>query len=257
MDAILLAGGIPGVDDPLYAYTAGIPKAMLSIHGKPMVQYVLDSLSASEAVNHIYLIGLDETSPLTAQKPLTFSPDTGDLLQNALSGLQLVRAGNPTADRVLIVSSDIPAITPEIIDMRIADAMEHDTDIDYALVERATMEARFPEANRSYVRLKDVEVCGGDLNLVRIDIARNEGLWSRIVDARKSAFRQASLIGFDILIKMLFRRITLHDAEDQISERLGLRGRAAISPHAEVAMDVDKPEQLQVIANDLPHGHGP
>ena len=43
MDAIVIAGGIPQPEEPLYEYTQGIPKAMLNIAGKPMVQWVLDA----------------------------------------------------------------------------------------------------------------------------------------------------------------------------------------------------------------------
>jgi nitrite reductase/ring-hydroxylating ferredoxin subunit len=37
MDAIVLAGGIPLPEDPLYPYTQGHSKALVDIAGKPMV----------------------------------------------------------------------------------------------------------------------------------------------------------------------------------------------------------------------------
>ena len=40
MDAILLAGGVPAPDSPLYPYTKGKNKATLEIGGKPMLQWV-------------------------------------------------------------------------------------------------------------------------------------------------------------------------------------------------------------------------
>ncbi len=60
MDAIVLAGGIPQPDDPLYAYTQGKPKPLLEIAGKPMLQWVLNALSASDHVDNVVIVGLDD-----------------------------------------------------------------------------------------------------------------------------------------------------------------------------------------------------
>jgi hypothetical protein len=50
---------------------------------------------------------------------------------------------------------------------------------------------------------------------------------------------------------MLIRRITIDDAVKRVSNRLGLKGRAIISPYAEIGMDVDKPHQLEIVISDL------
>ena len=44
MDAIVIAGGIPQPEDPLYTYSHGDSKALIDVAGKPMVQWVLDAL---------------------------------------------------------------------------------------------------------------------------------------------------------------------------------------------------------------------
>ena len=43
MDAIILAGGIPLPEDPLYSYSKGDAKALIDVAGKPMIQWVLDA----------------------------------------------------------------------------------------------------------------------------------------------------------------------------------------------------------------------
>ena len=57
MDAIVLAGGTPKPGEPLYPYTGGMPKAMLEICEKPMIQWVLDALSDSESVDNVIIVG--------------------------------------------------------------------------------------------------------------------------------------------------------------------------------------------------------
>ena len=76
-------------------------------------------------------------------------------------------------------------------------------------------------------------------------------LWHRIVDTRKNVFKQAALVGFDTLILLLLKMITLEGAVDKVTKRLNLNGRAVLCPYAEVGMDVDKPHQLEIIRKDL------
>ena len=60
MDAIVMSGGIPEPEDPLYEFTQGEPKALLEIAGKPMIQWVLDAISGAESVGKVVLISLSE-----------------------------------------------------------------------------------------------------------------------------------------------------------------------------------------------------
>jgi GTP:adenosylcobinamide-phosphate guanylyltransferase len=251
MNAVVLAGDSCGPENLLFNYTQGKPKALVDVAGKPMAQWVLDALAGAESVEEVLVVGLEAKCGLTCSKPLHFLPYNGSMLENIKSGIQHTSQLNPKACHTLIVSCDIPAITPEIVDWRVNTALEYDADIDYVVVERRTMEKRFPGANRSYVRLKDVELCGGDINVARIALLEHEHLWLQIIAARKNAFKQAALIGIDVLLLLLLKRISLQDAEHRVSKRLGVKGRACISPYAEVAMDVDKPHQLELMRSDL------
>ncbi len=63
LDALVLAGGVPGVEDPLRSYTGDIPKSMVDVAGKPMIQWVLDALAGSPAVGKIVISGRVATVP--------------------------------------------------------------------------------------------------------------------------------------------------------------------------------------------------
>jgi hypothetical protein len=102
------------------------------------------------------------------------------------------------------------------------------------------------------VKLKDVEVCGGDLNVIRkMTVTGNDKLWEKIIAARKNAFKQAALLGYDTLFLLLFRMITLEAGVKKVTRRIGLSGRVLLCPYAEIAMDVDKPHQLEMMREDL------
>jgi len=252
MDAIITAGGIPKPEDPLYKYTQGQSKAMLKIADKSMVQWVLDAVCGSEKIEHIVIVGLEPDSGVVCEKPLQFIPNQGGMIDNIRTGIAKVVEINPDSELVMLVSSDIPALTTEMIDWVIDTALETEDDFYYNLIPRDVMEKRYPGSNRSFVKLKDVEVCGGDLNVVRVSATYgNDELWNKLVSARKNAFKQAALFGFTTLILMLTRRLSLQDAVPRVEKQLGVRGRAILCPYAELAMDVDKPHQFEILRVDL------
>jgi len=55
MDAILLAGGIPQPEEPLYEESRGRSKALIDVAGKPMAQWLLDALDLSGTISNIII----------------------------------------------------------------------------------------------------------------------------------------------------------------------------------------------------------
>ena len=252
MQAIITAGGVPQPDEPLYSYTEGQNKALLDVGGKPMVQWVIDALSGSSKIENIVIVGLDQSNGLTATKPLHFLPSHGRILDNIKAGTQKAVELDPDAELLIIASADIPAVTSEMVDWLIQEAQEKDVDIFYTAVERASMEARFPNANRSFIKLKGMEICGGDMNAVKVKaVTHNESMWNKLEATRKNALQQAALLGFDTLFLVLFRIVDIEGAARKIANRLGITGYGALSPYAEIAMDVDKPHQLEILRADF------
>lgn len=253
MNAIVTAGGIPLPEEPLYPETQGHPKALVDIAGKPMIQWVLDALSESKIVENVVIVGLTEKSSVTCKKSFHFIPNQGKMIENLRAGAEKVLEIEPKAEYVLIVSSDIPAITGEMVDWAVNAAMETKEDVYYNIIQREVMEKRFPSSKRTYTRLKDMEVCGGDMNVGRIKLitAEDTDLWEKITDARKSPLKQAALIGFDTLFLLLLRQLTLEKAAANIMKRLKITGRAIVCPYAEIGMDIDKPHQLEILREDL------
>jgi GTP:adenosylcobinamide-phosphate guanylyltransferase len=252
MDAIVTAGGIPQPGEPLYEYTLGASKAMLDVAGKPMIQWVIDALEGAQTIDGIVIIGLPPESEIKSTKVTARIPNQGGMVDNIRSGVNTVLEQKPDSNRVLIVSSDIPTITAEMVDWVVNKALETDLEAYYNVIERGVMEKRFPGSKRSYTRLRDVEVCGGDMNLIKTSlVTHNPELWNKLVAARKNVFKQAALIGYDTLFLLIFRLVDLDGAVKKATKRLKLTGKAILCPYAEVGMDVDKPFQLELVRADL------
>ncbi|MBL7164103.1 MAG: nucleotidyltransferase family protein [Anaerolineales bacterium] len=254
MDAIVMAGGIPKPDEPLYEYTQGISKAMVDMAGKPMIQWVLDALSEAQKVDSVTIIGLPEDSSITCNKPLYHVPNQGGMLDNISAGIDKVLEINPEAEYVLAASSDIPGINGEMVDWLIENAMQTQHDIYYGIVKREVMEARYPGANRTFTKLADMHVCGADIHIAHKTMTTDPehlAMWDELIGKRKSPLKQAASIGLMTLFFLFTGRLSLEGAIERVTKRLNITGRPIIWEYAEPAMDVDKPHQLEILRADL------
>ena len=254
MDAIVIAGGIPKPDQPLYEYTQGIPKALLEIAGKPMVQWVLDALGNAKHVENVIIIGLDDADSVTCAKPTYHIANQGRMLANIAAGIAKMREINPKAEYVISASADIPAVTGEMIDWLVETALETRHDIYYGVVKKEVMEARYPGSNRTFTKLKDMELCGADLHVAHHSMTTDPehlSKWEVLIGKRKSPLKQAATVGLWTLVLLLLGRLSLDDAVKRATKKLNFTGRAVIWPYAEAAMDVDKGHQYEMLRADL------
>jgi hypothetical protein len=140
-----------------------------------------------------------------------------------------------------------------MVDWVVNTDMQTDLDVYYHILQREVMEKRYPGCKRTWTRLKDMEVCGGDMNIGRLSLLMSEDtdMWEKITDARKSPLKQAALVGFDTAFQLLTGQLTLEKAESNIMARLNITGKAIVCPYSEVGMDVDKLFQLEIMREDL------
>ena len=251
LDAMVTAGGVPEPGDSLYEFSRGKSKALIEIAGKLMAQWVLDAISGSKSIERVVVVGVDSESGLTCAKPITFIPNQGGMLDNIRGAAHTLADQNPEGKHVLIVSSDIPTITSEMVDWA-AEKVRPEDELVYNVIEKSVMEKRFPNSERTYTKLKNIQVCGGDMNPAAIHTILSEtGFWEKLAAARKNPLKQASLIGFDLLLLMLLRALTLEGASKRASKNLRLQARAILCPYAEIGMDIDKVHHLEVVRHDL------
>ncbi len=252
MDAVVLAGSVAQQDDPLFDRTQGGPKALLDVAGKPMAQWVLDALTEARGIERIILVGLEAESGIFSSKLVSFVPHQGSLLRNIISGIDRAMEINPQARQLLVGSADIPLITGEMLDEFVGQFVDSGFDIHYGVVPRSLMESRFPESRRSYVHLTDGDFAGADVVVINPEIAHsNRQLWDDLLGSRKSPLKLAMRIGLGTLLRLVLGRLSLAEAEKRVTKAMGLTGRAVLIRHAELAMDVDKPFQLEICRREL------
>lgn len=219
------------------------------LNGSSILEIVVHTLQESQYVSDVVVIGLDSPPPKgNFMREVIFLPSAGGIVDNGLSALNWLLQNRPDNGPILFCSVDIPTITPEIVDEFVESCQPFESGIYYSVVTRETMERRFPGARRTYFHLKSLELAGGDMIVTNVTQAEElYSLLSRFENARKSPWKVALMVGPRKFVKFLIRQLSLDEAESAASKILGIKASVIVFPHAEVAMDIDKAQHLELI----------
>lgn len=257
LDAVVTAGFDPQHPDPLAA-AVGVPqKALLDVAGRPLVWWTVQALRACPLVDRIVVVGIDPSLELDLGEGVECQPNHPDHLENIINGINHLLAQNPEMTYALLVSGDVPLLRPETVRWFVDRCLQEEYDFYYPIVEDRVMEAQFPGAGRSYVRMREGRFCGGDLFVLRTSVLQaNLSLARRLLQERKNPLKQAMMFGWGTLFKLLIGRLTIPEGERVASRVLHCQAKAIISPYADLAMDVDKPHQLEMARRLLAERRG-
>lgn len=240
--AVVLAGGPAG--DALAVGGAVPSKALLPIGDQPMAKYVLAAIRQCSAVDATVYVG--PTQPQLDGWYDHVVPG-GSRLTDSLS-LGLGAALATGAREFLVITADLPWIDGEALTRFLAGARALGSDgaeLVYAVVEKATALAAFPEQERTFVKIADGSFTGG--NAVYLRASAIGGLLPAI-DAlyrgRKNPLALAGMMGLKTIFGLVTGTATIAGLEARAQRLLGVRARALISQDAAIAADVDRPAHV-------------
>ncbi len=237
MDVVILAGGELEVErfqglEPLVPYKAAVP-----ILGRPMVEWVIVAARSCPTVARIRVVTYPELqSPEWEELEATLVPQVGSIAGNLRAGLEAL----PDADRVLVLSGDLPLVTREALENLLAHAP--DADVVFPYVERRDVLRAFPDREWIFSETPEGAFTGSAVGLCRPQALLEHWRWVEdLLEARrKKPLELAAMFGLPFLLKLFFRRLRVRDIEAKLSHLIHITGRGYQSPHAELAMDVDK-----------------
>lgn len=247
MHAVIVAGGVPGPDDPLFPDTQGQPKALIDLCGRPMVSYVEQACYGCPSITSVTIVGLDSIHAPLFDSRSAHLPDQGGLVANTRAGLEYALSATGPG-HIVAMSGDIPLLQADHITSFLAGCIPRDKVAYYRFVRHEVVEGRFPNARRTYTRLRSATATQADLFLLHTDLlASNDALWESLANARKQPWRMARLVGIGVLLKLLLRRLTLDDLAQTAERLLGGPVSVGFLNAPEPAMDVDKPHHLALV----------
>jgi GTP:adenosylcobinamide-phosphate guanylyltransferase len=248
VNSIILAGS-----QPIKTWDDRGNKALYQIHGKAMVEYVIEAVRGVKDVGKIILVGDKlELEGILSEKVDIIIDSKGSVIENIRAGINYL--GN--REYVLICSSDIPFITSEAIKDFIDKSKETAADFCYPVVERKESEKKFPDMKRTFIKTKDGFFTGGNIFYVNPSILeRCFEIADKLIQSRKNPFKMARILSLTLLINLIMGNLTIRKAEKRFSKLLGIEARAIISEYPEVGNDVDKPDDVLAASAYLTKSH--
>ncbi len=239
VDAVVLAGGEGAVIDPAVQI-----KGLVPVAGKPMVEWVVDALRAARTVAGVAVVvpTAENLGPWVDKADKIVVSDQR-FADNIFAGVDSFRSDRPT----LVATGDLPALTPEAVDDFVSRSLEAGADFSYPLVREQDMLAQFPGSERTFVRIADGKVTGGNMAVLSPElVARNRDIGQRLFETRKNPLAMARVIGAPFVFKLLSGRLRPADVEIKMATLLGGKCVALYTPHASIGADVDKPVDVVV-----------
>ncbi|HLS88587.1 MAG TPA: nucleotidyltransferase family protein [Sphingobacteriaceae bacterium] len=242
ISAIVLAGrSNDGAFREAYAEEA---EALIPLRGRPLIAPILDALAGVDGLLSVTVVA----PPAVAEAIRAWGAlrvDPGDSLTGSIrQGL----AGAAHSERVLFVAGDAPLVTTATINAFLSACASMTGQFFYPIVTKECYEERFPDSHRTWVRLKDGTFTGGNMFLVDRDVVEpGLAVVDRLYAARKNPLRMLQIIRPALILKLLLGRVAVQELEEQVSRLVGARGRAVVLAHPEIALDVDRPEDIAYV----------
>lgn len=239
--ALILAASRPGAPDPVATH-AGVPhKALVEIGGRTMLARVADALR--EAGLERIAVSASDARVLAEAERLGLEPIAPAAGPSGSVAAGLERLGAP----LLVTTADHALLEAEWVRRFLEDAPA-EADVAALLARRETIEAAAPGTRRTYLRFADGDWSGCNLFLLATPrSAAAIGLWSMVEEDRKRPWRIVRRLGPGLLLRYLLGRLTLVDAVQALGRRAGVKAAAVASPFGLAAVDVDKPEDLELV----------
>ncbi|MDD4568621.1 MAG: NTP transferase domain-containing protein [Tepidanaerobacteraceae bacterium] len=239
MKALILAG--TQEDSPLSEIHPN--KALIKIHDKEMVVYIVEALKNVEFIDTIAVVGSkEELSPIKDRVDIIVDGGTS-LTDNIQKGSDIFS----DEEMILILTSDIPMITAEAVRDFVEKAITLDAEFCYPVVLKEENEKKYPGVKRTYVKIKDGTFTGGNVILVRAGTVKTCINQAKAFMAyRKKPWKLAKILGISFVFKLLIGTLTIDQLEKRVSALFGIKARAVISPYPEIGTDVDKHSDLEL-----------
>lgn len=240
--AILAAGGVDEV-----ARAAGAPcKALVDLVGQPMVAWVATAVRAAEVIGDFVVVE-GPAGELSAGWQQSWARVVRAEGPGFLDTVRAAVAALPTAERILLVTTDLPLVTAAELDDFGRSCLATQAELSYAIISADSFERQFPGRGKTVARLREGRFTGGSVACVsrRFVVEQGEAI-ARTFERRKSKLALAALFGWGFIARLLAGRLSLADLERRGSQMLGCRLVALPTEHAGLAFDVDDPGDLEL-----------
>ncbi|HDS30272.1 MAG TPA: hypothetical protein ENN67_04425 [Firmicutes bacterium] len=226
-------------------------RAFINIAGRPMLGWVLDAFTGSKICSDLFVIGNpDRIVSEFGLKPEQVTHDRGSMMQNFIVGIEHFK-NHPL---VILATCDIPLLKSSMLDELAEQCSAIDVEVFYPIVDVRLFDEKFPGGKRTTQKLKEGTFTGGNVFLFKPEaVLKNRARIETVIRDRKSPAKLVRLFGLPFIMKFALRQLDLNGLENKATQILGAKMRGVITPYPEIGLDVDKPEDLEIVRKVLGH----
>ncbi len=241
--AVVLAGA---KNDGALAQVSDVRyEAQIPLGDRSLLQHVLAACREAEHIDEITVVGFAAFEQYLAGCQEKIVPAGNSFIESLQSGLD----GSQEADFLLFCTADAPLVSGPALDDFIERCLQQPAEFFACVVKRQTVQEQFGQVQRTWVRLREGYITLGSCFFGSVGAIRKViPAFRRLYRVRKNIMRMAVILGPVFILKLLVGRASLQDIEGVLGRMLQVEGRAVLSPYAEMAQDIDKPEDLESVS---------
>lgn len=256
---IILAGS-PNKRDKLMEYADVDYKTQIMINGKSMITRILEAIRDTESFSYIMISGIPEDIVIVPEgipkDKIEFFMSEGGQMDKIIDAANFLLAKGKSNTEIfpsgtyhaVNLSGDIPGLTGEILNRFIDICGDRKADFNHTTVEKSVMDKAFPNNGRTFIKIDKRFFCTGDLNMTNLEKAESlRPVMRKISQNRKNFMKALFRASPWTFTKLALKRVKSKDVERLMGKIFKMPCKLVISEDAEVAFDVDKPFQLDII----------
>ncbi|MFP4015974.1 MAG: NTP transferase domain-containing protein [Halanaerobiales bacterium] len=248
LDVIILAGARN--QGPLKEISTSDHEALIKIADIPMVEYVIKAVNEAKHTRNIIVVGpRDELKESIQEKVDLFIESGESLTENIFRGITRAEKN----DYILLMTSDIPLITADVIDDYIVTCLKDGkADLYYPIIPKEYNLTKFPKVKRTYFHLAEGVFTGGNMVLIKPRVLEESNdILEKALSLRKKPWKLSRLLGMKFIFKFVIGQLSIGEIESKVASITGCRGHFMITNHPEIGFDVDKPSDLRIMQDKV------
>lgn len=241
-----------GPDDPMAAHFGVSHKCLIRVGGSPLLARVIATLRAHKRIGGI-TVSIEDFSVVEEALDgdvagLKFLPAASSAPASVLAAIDALQSKLP----VLITTADHALLDADMISHFLSQSDAAECDMTVGLASAEVILRAYPNAKRTFVPLGPDKVSGCNLFAVKTAAAgRVIDFWRHVERSRKNPVKLIGSFGLRAIVTYLLGRLTLARAFELASRRIGARIKPVMMPQANAAIDVDKPQDKELVEQIL------
>lgn len=227
---------------------AGKELSYMEFNNRPMVLYVIEVLLEVKEIQRIVIVG--DSNKLNNLKNRVYK-----VVESGESFAMSARSGGEALDMVndfIVLSSDIPLISKDAIEDFIKKSKETKGEFIYPLIRKENILKKYPSMKRSYFKIKEGTFTGGNIAYLKKEgYDKGIGYLEDLYKYRKNSFKLAKMFSLSGTIGLILGILTINYIQNKLYKITNIKSFAIISDYVEIACDVDKDSDIEMIKEIL------